>query len=424
MTDFYIAKQGQTFDGQNYANVVVAAEDADFTAITRTRSTPLVWAAVYNTPDISWNSIRIRQMNAGQTGDLVKLRIYKGSIPNDPNTSADDSEATRAIDENDFVEEATYVRQSNSNETNLMFTFTTTMTKALLGDSYTVVQRNFDADGVTAIASPECRFGTSGNYAAARGSQSNYTKPNDNTSSSQDDGGPGNLYQASTFIPGGTANVGGENHWNHYSSSGDIQDVALTHELYVTTSNPLGNDSNDGLTPSTPKATLDAIIEISDDANSDGDNIFFYGATYTDTELNVSEGSGQVASIDATSKRAHNFLAYLDQEVIFRRGGASDVSYFMKFQNITDSPQTDFKISGIKFRDSDTTIGAGGITAGCLFFVEDNASSSAFPTVTIENCTFEFSATTFSSSVITIDDSGDQGNEIPIVINNCICSSY
>ena len=51
------------------------------------------------------------------------------------------------------------------------------------------------------------------------------------------------------------------------------------------------SDSNDGLPPSTPKATLDAIIQISGDADTDGDNIFFYGGTYTDSDLNSTNNS-------------------------------------------------------------------------------------------------------------------------------------
>jgi len=181
-----------------------------------------------------------------------------------------------------------------------------------------------------------------------------------------------------------------------------------------------GSDSNDGLTPSTPKATLNAILQISGDDDTDGDNIFFYGGTYTDTDLNSGNNTNQVVSISDTNKRQHSLIAYLDQEVIFRRGGASDVLFLIRCFNTTDSPQDDFKISGIKFTDSDTSIGAGKLTRGVLAFYEDNPTSSATPTITIENCTFEFSATTMTTALISMDDSGAaDGNESPIIINNC-----
>ena len=181
-----------------------------------------------------------------------------------------------------------------------------------------------------------------------------------------------------------------------------------------------GSDSNDGLTPSTPKATLDAIIQISGDADTDGDNIFFYGGTYTDSDLNSTNNSNQVASISDANKRQHSLIAYLDQEVIFRRGGASSTFAFIRFFNLSLAPQDNFKISGIKFIDSDTDIGAGKLTNAVLAFYEGEVSASATPTVTIENCTFEFSDTTFGRGIILIDDqTSKDGNEIPYVINNC-----
>lgn len=199
MTDYYIAKAGELHDTGSLTNVSVAPSGAAFTTINRsTRSSIQVWAAIYNTPASDWDTIKIRQMRNGVAGDQVKLRIYKGSIPDDAGTTADDSETPRFLDENDFVEEATYTRKSGTlastvDDFDLVFKFNTTFNQSVLGASYTVVQFNLDVNG-NAIASSECKFDS-------RSSLPHYTSPVDNGSdASQDASGAGNLYFNSSNI--------------------------------------------------------------------------------------------------------------------------------------------------------------------------------------------------------------------------------
>ena len=108
------------------------------------------YVATFNTPSDSFDTIVMPKVIGGNTGDVIKVSIFKGSIPDDPNDTNDDGEIDGKLNESDLVEEVSYTVTSPTSASgiNIEFAFTTTFTRALLGDTYTVVVEQFNSSGL------------------------------------------------------------------------------------------------------------------------------------------------------------------------------------------------------------------------------------------------------------------------------------
>ena len=115
----------------------------------RSSSTIRGYVATFNTPSNSFDTIVIPKVYGGNAGDVIKVSVYKGSIPNDPNTATDDSDTVARLDQNDLEEVAAYNVTSpiSASGDSLQFNFTKTFNQALLGNTYTVVVEQFDSSG-------------------------------------------------------------------------------------------------------------------------------------------------------------------------------------------------------------------------------------------------------------------------------------
>lgn len=154
MTDYYIAKTGETVGSQNYIDVERLPDGVTVTNVSRRAGGGVKrrWAASYNTPTAAWDTIRLYRLTNGVSGDVIKLRVYKGSIPDDLTIDEDNSATERVLDENNFVSEATYTWASGSlasmsTDTDVKFVFPISMNRSTLGSSYTVVMLAYDSNG-------------------------------------------------------------------------------------------------------------------------------------------------------------------------------------------------------------------------------------------------------------------------------------
>ena len=107
------------------------------------------YIATFNTPTDSFDTIVMPKVIGGNTGDVIKVSVYKGSVPDDPNDPNDDGEIDARLNESDLVEEVSYTVTTpiSASGINVEFAFTTTFTQALLGNTYTVVVEQFDSSG-------------------------------------------------------------------------------------------------------------------------------------------------------------------------------------------------------------------------------------------------------------------------------------
>ena len=106
------------------------------------------YVAAFNTPASSWNTIVIPKVVGGNAGDVIKLSVYKGTIPDDPTTDDDNSEPSR-LDVNDLLDSATYTVASNigTSGISVQLNFDTTFSFANCGAAYTVLAEQFDSSG-------------------------------------------------------------------------------------------------------------------------------------------------------------------------------------------------------------------------------------------------------------------------------------
>ena len=301
MTDYYIAKTGETVGTQNYIDVERLPVGTSVTAVSRrANGVNMRWAASYNTPTAAWDTIRLLKLTNGVSGDVIKLRVYKGSIPDDLTISEDDAATERVLDENNFVSEATYTWASGSlasmsNDTDVKFAFPISMNRSTLGPSYTVVMSAYDSNGDLVPAS-EVRL-------VSRSDLSHYVSPRDMANEDGSGfGGPGNYYQSTTA---GTGVL-----WNRYTG-----DHGLAFELQQSTSSPLGSDSNTG-TATSPWATLAKVMTV---ANA-RDNVYFYAGTY-DTELSHNPDNSYLLKMTSNHPALKRALTETG-EVVFRPDGA------------------------------------------------------------------------------------------------------
>ena len=162
------------------------------------------FANTFNTPASgSFNTIQLKKVIGANSGDVLKLSIYKGTIPDDPDTADDDIEDLSAriyLDDNDFIESSEYTVQSDlgsSSLSDVQFDFDTNFdnSAASLGLSYTVLFEQFDTNGMQLTPSEV--------FCEHRSGVSNYVNPQDYgfdgsftsaTGLHPTDGGVGNFY--------------------------------------------------------------------------------------------------------------------------------------------------------------------------------------------------------------------------------------
>ena len=161
------------------------------------------YVATFNTPSVSFDTIVIPKVIGGNTGDVIKVSILKGSVPDDPNEPADNGETDGRLDASDFVAEVSHTLTSpiSASGIEMEFTFSTTFTQALLGNTYTVVVEQLDSSGDYVAFSPVFCTDRDGVY--------NYVNDDDAGAESPDttgtegqfyiDGGAGNLYYISGY---------------------------------------------------------------------------------------------------------------------------------------------------------------------------------------------------------------------------------
>jgi len=361
MTDFYIAKAGVVQGGQKYAEVAVAAPSATVSHTDRVGGATYSWASVYNTPKDSFDSIKMRKVR-NTTGHITTLSVYSmGAIPDDQNTSEDDSETDRILRTDLLVASATHtqvVDNATGVDTDVVFDFNTTLSQANLGAAFTVVQSTTDGSG-TRVGSSELRFDD-------RDALDYFTSPNDNQSTDSNTGGAGSTYYQ---VSDGAV-------WSTYAA-GAQSDPCLAFELYNSTSISLGSDSNDGLSLSTPKATVASVQAIT--SFTSADKLFFRAGTYT-TELAYGPDSNVHMEFD-TFVELISLEAYEDEIVIFEMPATK--SYMVTFANINGPSDTDlYSIRNIQFRN-----GAGDATTAFILFTQSGSSNKIIEFV-VEGCTF------------------------------------
>ena len=304
MTDYYIAKTGETVGTQNYIDVERLPDGISVNNVSRRAGGGVKrrWAASYNTPTAAWDTIRLYRLTNGVSGDVIKLRVYKGSIPDDLTINEDDAATERVLDENNFVSEATYTWASGSlasmsTDTDVKFAFPISMNRSTLGSSYTVVMLAYDSNGDLVPAS-EVRL-------VSRSDLSHYTSPRDMANEDGSGfGGPGNYYQ--TWHDTDSTGVA----WDKYTG-----DFGLAFELQQSTSSPLGSDSNSG-TSTSPWATLAKVMTV---ANA-RDNVYFYAGTY-DAELSHNADNTYLLKMTSNHPALKRALTETG-EVVFRPDGA------------------------------------------------------------------------------------------------------
>lgn len=150
--------------------------------------------ATFNTPSESFNTIIMPKLIGGLAGDTVKLTIFKGSIPDDLGTTDDDEEATRKLDINDLLGEATYNVGSNTPDEGVVaqFNFDVDFNLANCGATYTAIMQQFDSSD--APVSPSQVFCTDRDGVHNFINDVDWGYEGDGTSTSPSEGGAGNTY--------------------------------------------------------------------------------------------------------------------------------------------------------------------------------------------------------------------------------------
>jgi len=153
-------------------------------------------AITYNTLNDSFNTIQLAKVIGGDSGDTLRISVFKGSIPDDPNDPTDDNETDAVLDINDLLESADVVLDADipaEGITDVQFDFNTVFNKASLGETYTLVIEQFDSSSNVVPFSHV--------YCQDRDGVSNFLTPEDeghpteNTAVPQTAGGAGNSYR-------------------------------------------------------------------------------------------------------------------------------------------------------------------------------------------------------------------------------------
>lgn len=360
MTDFYIAKAGETHDGQKYANVSLAPDGKTYEQGRFLQET-YRFACTYNSPKDAFDTIIYRQLNSVSVGDIITLKIYKGYVPD--LTGVDQPTLTDSVLDEANLMASKSVTATATTATDYVFKFDqefsdSNLTSQLAGDApqFTVVQSLTDSSG-TALTAHRTLF------AVRTVVPEIFTFPTDFPSTSSADGGAGNSH---FLLPDGSV-----------SHSGSAADRPLALEFLKSTDIPLGNDSNDGLSLSTPKATVASVQAIR--AFTPADKIVFRAGTYT-TELAYGPDSSVLMEFD-TLVELISLEAYEDEIVIFEMPVTK--SYLVNFANISGLTDTDlYSVRNIQFRN-----GVGNATTAFMLFTQSSSSTKIIEFV-LEGCTF------------------------------------
>jgi len=299
------------------------------------------------------------------TGHITTLSVYSmGAIPDDQNTSEDDSPTERLLRTSLLVASATHtqvVDNDNGIDTDVVFDFNTTLSQANLGAAFTVVQSTTDGSG-TRVATSELRFND-------RDALNHFTNPNDNQSTNSSIGGAGSTYYQ---VSDGAV-------WSTYAA-GAQSDPCLAFELYNSTSIPLGSDSNNGLSLSTPKATMASVQAIG--AFTPADKIFFRAGTYT-TELSYGPVAETLIYMEFDTPTEHiSIEAYGDETVVFEM--PVNEHYLLGFNNVNGSSNDDvYTVKNIQFRNGATTA----VSQSFIYNTQSNSASTFYKFI-VDGCTF------------------------------------
>ena len=153
-------------------------------------------AITYNTLNVSFDTIQLAKVVGGDSGDTLRISVFKGSIPDDPNDPTDDNETAGVLDINDFLESVDVVLDADipaEGITDVQFDFNTVFNKASLGETYTLVIEQFDSSSNPVPFSHV--------YCQDRDGVSNFLTPEDEgypteiTAVPQTAGGAGNSYR-------------------------------------------------------------------------------------------------------------------------------------------------------------------------------------------------------------------------------------
>ena len=169
-----------------------------------TSTTLLGYVATFNTPTDSFNTIVMPKVIGGETGDVIKVSVFKGSIPDDPNDPNDDGEVDAKINESDLVEVSSYTVTETIPSTgiNVQFDFSTIFTRTLLGDTYTVVVEQCNSSGAYVAFSPVFCTDRDGVYNYVNDDDAGHQEGSGAFAQGgpNDDGGAGNVYTLNTYV--------------------------------------------------------------------------------------------------------------------------------------------------------------------------------------------------------------------------------
>ncbi len=365
MTDYYIAKAGETHGEQKYANVSLAPDGKTYEQAVFS-SDPWRWASTYNSPKDAFDTIIYRQLKSASVGDIVTLKIYKGYIP-DLGTTDQPTLADRNLDAANFLASKS-VTMTDTAATDYVFKFDqefsdSNLTSQLAGDApqFTVLQETTNSGG-TVISAHRTLF------AVRTVVPTIFTFPEDyGPDTNSGNGGAGNTHGASN----GT----------FFGNSGSAVDRPLALEFLKSTDIPLGNDSNNGLTVSTPKATMSSLQGAHNFTIED--KVFFRAGTYG-TELEFHPVSETDVYMEFDTHTEHVSLeGYQDETVSFET--PTNIDRFVQFANMrppTVPAGSKYTVKNIQFRN-----GAGDALQSFLSTTESSSSPYLFEFL-VENCTF------------------------------------
>ena len=152
----------------------------------------------FNTPSLSFNTIKLSKVIGGNAGDILKLSVFKGVPPKDYDTTTDDNYPIQTLPEASLVDSATYTVNQTIGAGGLadvQFDFNTTFSQSNLTHQYTVIFEQFDSSGNPVYASKV--------FCEHRTGVPNFTSPDDDgfdhtgssfTGIGGADGGQGNYY--------------------------------------------------------------------------------------------------------------------------------------------------------------------------------------------------------------------------------------
>ena len=367
MTDFYIAKAGETHAGQKYANVSLAPDGKTYEQ-GRFFSETYRFACTYNSPKDAFDTIIYRQLQSVSVGDIITLKIYKGYVPD--LTGVDQPTLTDSVLDEANLMASKSVTATATTSTDYVFKFDqefsdSNLTSQLAGDApqFTVVQSLTDSSG-TALTAHRTLF------AVRTVVPEIFTSPTDFPSTSSADGGAGNSHY---ILPNGSV-----------SHSGSAADRPLALEFLKSTDIPLGIVAGTGVIGS-PVQTVAQVLSL---GAGMGDTVFFRAGTY-DTEIdNQGDSSYQFKLI---TDQAFNIKGYSGETVSFKPNNA--VSFLVGYVSIRNNSgaEATVTIENINF----ITAADG---SGCNSFMRLDSVGSTADRINweIKNCTFTQTGTQHS----------------------------